>query len=148
MIELIIVMSLIAILSVVALPMFNSRTSLSELGVRDQIGALLEYCRKLALVQQRGICVIVTPPAAPTPAMVQAVYAPNNVCAIGSPVMQAANDGAPLVINVPDDVTLAGDALVQFKTDGRIMANAPLNITLGVRSVRISNETSLVTFFP
>ncbi len=146
MIELIIVMSLIAILSMVALPMFNSRTGLNELGVRDQIGALLEYCRKLALVQQRGICVIVTPPAGATPAMVQAVYAPNNVCAMGSPVTQAANDGAPLLIEVPADVLLAGDALVQFGADGRVLANVPLNITLGPRSVRIANETSLVTY--
>ncbi|RZI86801.1 MAG: type II secretion system protein [Rubrivivax sp.] len=144
MIEVIVVMLLISALGVLALPAFNSRTPLNQRGLRDQVGAMLEYSRKLAVVQQRSTCVLVAPP------FVRAVYAPApaNVCAVARPIRQPADANAPFTIDIPFDVVTGGAALIQFDSTGRLISNVPLTITMGPLSVQVANETSLVTYLP
>jgi prepilin-type N-terminal cleavage/methylation domain-containing protein len=141
MIELIVVMALVATLGVLALPAFDSRTPLNQLGVRDQVGAMLEYSRKLAMVQHRSVCVMVTATT------VQAVYAPGNVCSAASLIDQPANAGAKFIVPVPGDVVMGGAALVQFDSQGQLLPNVTTSITMGPHSVTVSNETGLVTYF-
>jgi prepilin-type N-terminal cleavage/methylation domain-containing protein len=140
MIELIVVMALVATLGVLALPAFDSRTPLNQLGVRDQVGAMLEYSRKLAMVQHRSVCVMVTATT------VQAVYAPGNVCSAASWVDQPANVGTQFKVAVPSDVVMGGAALVQFDSQGQLLPNVTTSITMGPHSVTVSNETGLVTY--
>ncbi|MDE2401074.1 MAG: prepilin-type N-terminal cleavage/methylation domain-containing protein [Burkholderiales bacterium] len=142
MVEMIVVMVIMGILGAVAIPALSSLTPVHEAGMRDQVGAMLEYCRKLAVVQQRGVCVQVLA------GTVQAVYvAPaGNACQAASPV-PSPDGAAQFSLPVPSDVAMGGDALVQFDQNGRIAGNVPLTITMGgTRSVTISNETSLVTY--
>lgn len=149
MVELIIVMVLISVLCALALPVFNSRTPVNEMGMRDQVGALLEYCRKLAVVQQRSVCVVVLA----AQRRILAVYAPapGNVCAIGSPVERTVSDnplnGPGLALDIPLDVVMGGAQQVQFAADGRLLPNANQTITMGPRSVTVLSETSLVTYY-
>jgi prepilin-type N-terminal cleavage/methylation domain-containing protein len=141
MIELIVVMVLLGTLGLLALPVFNSRTPVHELGMRDQLVAMLQYSRKLALVQHRGVCVLVTPTT------VQALYAVGNACLAGNWVQEPGNANSAFTLPVPADVVMGGAALVQFDQDGKLTSNVALTITMGTRNVTVANETSLVTYF-
>ncbi len=140
MVELIVVMAILGILAGISLPVFNSRTPVNQRGVRDQVGAMLEYCRKLSVVQQRGVCVLVTPTT------VQALYTVANACSAANPVDEPGNAGTPFTLRIPADVAMGGAALVQFAQDGRLTSNVPLTITMGPHSVAVTHETSHITY--
>lgn len=145
-IELIVVLALLAILSVTALPAFNSRTPVHELGLRDQIVAMVQYSRKLAVVQNRGVCLLITPSTPATPGLVQAVYVVGNVCSAANWVEQPNDAAAPFTAVIPEDVVMGGAGQLRFDANGRLVPNVALTITLGMRNVTVANETSLVTY--
>ncbi|MES2090085.1 MAG: prepilin-type N-terminal cleavage/methylation domain-containing protein [Pseudomonadota bacterium] len=140
MVELIVVMVVLGILGALAVPAFNSRTPLNVRGTRDQVRAILEYSRKLAVAQQSGVCVIIAP------ALVQAVYVVGANCAPASP---AGNTDASSA-SIPSDVVVNGAALVRFDMNGRPVPNANVILNFGdtlgnvLQSLTVSNETGLV----
>jgi len=145
-VELIVVLALLAILSVTALPAFNSRTPVHELGLRDQIVAMVQYSRKLAVVQNRGVCLLITPSTPATPGLVQAVYVVGNACSPANWVEQPNDAAAPFTAAIPEDVVMGGAGQLRFDANGRLVPNVALTITLGMRNVTVANETSLVTY--
>ncbi len=140
MIELIVVMVVLSILGAMAIPAFNSRTPLNVRGTRDQVRAILEYSRKLAVAQQTGVCVIIAP------ALVQAVYVVGANCAPASP---AGNTNARSAA-IPSDVVVNGAAVVRFDQNGRPVPNANVVLNFGdtlgnvLHTLTVSNETGLV----
>lgn len=146
MIELIIVMLVLAILGAVALPVFSSKTTLNVRGTRDQVRAMLEYSRKLAVAQRRDVCILISPP------LVQAVYVVAATCSAASPVSPPSNRTGAYTSTIPTDVSITGATLVQFDQNGRPVPNADLTINFGdalgnvLQSLLVSNETGLVYY--
>ena len=136
-VELIVVLALMGVLASVAMPRFIDRNALQERGFRDQLQGLLEHARKLAIAQQREVCVLLAP------APVRAVYARAGACNAALPVAEPSGLN-PYVIAVPNGVALSGVPLVRFNARGQPVPNATQAVGVGVLSLVISRETGLV----
>jgi prepilin-type N-terminal cleavage/methylation domain-containing protein len=100
-IELIVVMTVLAILSALAMPRLTDRSALQERGARDQLRGLIAHSRKVAMTQQRDVCVLATPSVA------RAVYAPAGACNAAQPLADPGGEGA-LRLDMPAGVALGG----------------------------------------
>ena len=136
MVELIVVMLIMAILAAVAAPRLTDRTALHERGFRDQLKTMLDHGRKLAMVQQRDVCVLIGPTQA------QSVYTAAGACSIAVPVAEPSGQ-APFAVPVPLGVVPGGAALVRFNQRGQPVPNANLNITVGSLTLSVSRETGI-----
>jgi prepilin-type N-terminal cleavage/methylation domain-containing protein len=136
-VELIVVMLIMAILGAVALPRLTDRTALHERGFRDQLKTMLDHGRKLAMVQQRDVCVLIGP------AQAQSVYTAAGACSVAAPVAEPSGQ-APFVVPVPAGVVPGGAALVRFNLRGQPVPNANLNISVGSLTLSVSRETGIV----
>lgn len=137
MVELIVVMSIMGILAAVAMPRLTDRNALRERGFRDQLKGMLDHARKLAMVQQRDVCVLITP------AQASAVYTTAAGCAPALPVQEPSASNA-FVIPVPSGVPVAGVAQVRFNARGQPVPNANQVVLVGVFALNISRETGIV----
>ncbi len=136
-VELIVVMLIMAILGAVALPRLTDRTALHERGFRDQLKTMLDHGRKLAMVQQRDVCVLIGP------AQAQSVYTAAGACSVAAPVAEPSGQ-TPFVVPVPLGVVPGGAALVRFNLRGQPVPNANLNISVGSLTLSVSRETGIV----
>lgn len=136
MVELIVVMLIMAILGAVAAPRLTDRTALHERGFRDQLKTMLDHGRKLAMVQQRDVCVLIGP------AQAQSVYTTAGACSTALPVAEPSGQ-APFVVPVPLGVVPGGAALVRFNLRGQPVPNANFNITVGSLTLSVSRETGI-----
>ena len=136
MVELIVVMLIMGILGAVAVPRLTDRTALNERGFRDQLRTMLNHGRKLAMVQQRDVCVLIGP------AQARSVYAVGGACSVAAPVAEPSGQ-SPFVVPVPIGVVPGGAALVRFNLRGQPVPNANLNITVGSLTLSISRETGI-----
>jgi prepilin-type N-terminal cleavage/methylation domain-containing protein len=132
-IELIVVMTVMAVLAV---PRLTDRGALQERGARDQLRALLAYSRKMAITQQRDVCVLAAAGA------VRAVYAPGGACAPGQPLADPAGGGA-LRLDLPPGVTLGGAPLVRFSARGQPVPAADRTLFVGGMALTVYRETGL-----
>jgi MSHA pilin protein MshC len=136
-VELIVVMLVMAVLAAVALPRLTDRTALQERGFRDQLKAMIDHSRKLATVQQRDVCVLLSATQA------RAVYTTAGACAPGLPVAEPAGT-APFVLAVPTGVLLGGSAQLRFNSRGQPVPNANATISLGSLALSVGRETGIV----
>jgi MSHA pilin protein MshC len=136
-IELIVVMLVMALLSALAIPRLTDRSVLQERAARDQIRALLNHSRKVAVTQQRDVCLLTTPTQA------RAVYTAAGACAPASPL--AAPGGGAYVIDMPVGVVLGGAALVRFNARGQPVPAANQVLLVGVLPLTVNRETGLTT---
>lgn len=140
MVELIVVMLLMGVLAAVAVPRMTDRSALQERGAQEMLRALLDHSRKLAVTQQREVCVLVTP------AQARAVYAtgtPAN-CLPGTPVLSPGG-GTPYVVDAPVNVSFGGAAQVQFNARGQPAANANQTLSVGSLSLTVQRETGFTS---
>ena len=137
MVELVVVMLVMAVLAALALPRLSDRRALQERGFLDQLRALLQYSRKVALTQRREVCVLLAPTQA------QVVYANGAACNLAAPVATPGRSEA-FVIPVPAGVVLGGVALVRFNVAGQPAPNADHLISVGANSFTVSRETGIV----
>lgn len=136
-VELIVVMLVITVLAAVAMPRLTDRTALEERGFRDQLRAMLDHSRKLAMAQQRDVCVLVGA------TQVRAVYTVGGACAAGTPVAEPSGTN-PFVIAVPTGIVMGGSLALRFNARGQPVPNANQNLTLGTLALSISRETGIV----
>jgi MSHA pilin protein MshC len=135
MIELIVVMLVAALLSAIAAPRLTQRSALQERAARDQLRALLNHGRKVAMTQQRDVCLLTTPNQA------RAVYVAAGACAPALPL--AAPGGGAYVIDMPAGVVLGGAALVRFNARGQPVPAANQVLLVGVLTLTVNRETGL-----
>ncbi len=136
MVELIVVMLVMGVLAAVALPRLTDRSVLQERGVQDQLRGMLSYSRKLAVTQQRDVCVLLGP------AQAAAVYTTAGACAAAAPVADPGGQAA-YVIALPPGIALGGSALVRFNTRGQPVPAANQLITIGSLALTVNRETGL-----
>ena len=136
MIELIVVICVMGIMATLAMTRSVDRVSLHEIGFRDQLKSMLRHARKLAITQQRNVCVVLGAGQA------SAVYAPGAVCNPAMPIAEPGNSSA-FVLAVPPGVVLAGPAAVQFNSTGQPVPNNNQVISVGAQAFTISRETGI-----
>jgi MSHA pilin protein MshC len=136
MIELIVVISVMGVVATLAMTRSADRISLHERGFRDQLAATLRHARKLAISQQRNVCVLLATP------QVRGVYVNAGACDPAAPIAEPGSS-TPLVLQVPTGVTLAGPLAVQFNPSGQPVPNANQAIAVGALSFTISRETGI-----
>src|SRR5881394_4211435 len=111
-VELVIVLVVSALLATLAVPRLTDRTALQERGARDQLRTMLAHSRRIAMTQQREVCVLTTP------AQARAVYANAGGCLPASPLRDPAGSAA-YQIDMPAGIVLGGAALLHFNTRGQ-----------------------------
>jgi len=135
-VELVVVLLVMAVLGAVALPRLTDRRALQERGARDQLRGLILQARKVALTQQREVCVLLTAAGA------AAVYAPGGACSPGQPVLDPSGDGN-LRMDMPVGMALAAAQPLRFDTRGRPVAATDRVVAVGTLSLTVYRETGL-----
>lgn len=135
-IELIVVIVVMSILAALAIPRLSDRSAVQERGARDQLRGMLHHARKLAMTQQREVCVLATPTQA------SAVYVAAGICNPAQPVTDPGGAGA-YRIAMPAGVALGGAALVRFNARGQLVPAINQTLTVGGVALTVSRETGL-----
>ena len=136
MIELIVVICVMGIMATLAMTRSTDRTALHEKGFRDQLASMLRHARKLAMSQQRDVCVLLGSP------LVRGVYANGAGCNPATPIAEP-GDASAFVLTVPPGVVLAGPASVRFNPAGQPVPNLNQVINVGTQVFTISRETGI-----
>lgn len=136
MIELIVVMVVMGIVTALAMPRLVNRSALQERGARDQLRGMLDYSRKVAMTQQREVCVLATPTQA------RAVYFSAGACAPAQPVADPGG-AAAYQLAMPAGINLTGAATVHFNARGQLVPAADQTLLVGVLALTVSRETGL-----
>ncbi len=137
MVELVMVLVVMGVLAAVALPRLTDRRALQERGFIDQVRSVLQHSRKIATVQRRDVCVLLTP------AMVSAVYGAGAGCNAAAPLPTPGSTD-PFTIAVPNGVVIGGVAQVRFTATGQPTPNIDHIVTVGGNTYRVSRETGIV----
>jgi MSHA pilin protein MshC len=135
-IELLVVMALSAVLAALAVPRLTDRTALQERGARDQLRTMIAHSRRIAMTQQREVCVLVAP------SQVRAVYFNAGACQPAAPLRDPAGSGA-YQLDMPPGTALGGAALLRFNSRGQPVPAANQTITVGSLAVVVYRETGL-----
>lgn len=135
-VELVIVLVLTALLATLAVPRLTDRRALQERGARDQLRVMIGHARRVAMTQQRDVCVLTTP------AQAQAVYANAGGCLPASPLRDPAGSG-PYQLDMPPGTVLGGTTLLHFNTRGQPVPALDQVMTVGTLSLTVYRETGL-----
>lgn len=138
MVELVMVLVVMGVLASVALPRLTDRRALQERGFLDQVRSLLQHSRKVATVQRRSTCVLMTPAA------VSAYYDNGAGCNAASVPLATPGSTDPFTLAVPNGVVLGGVAQVRFATTGQPNPNVDHIVTVGGNTYTVSRETGVV----
>lgn len=143
-VELIITITIVGILSAVALPRFVSRDSFDSVGFTDQVVSITRYAQKVAIAKRRNVCVAVAANA------VSLSY--SNAALCDTPLALPSDQSNTL--NAPNGVTLSSaidfyfDPLGRpFNVAGNAAFAAPLNITINAtppHTITVEQETGYV----
>lgn len=137
MVELIVVMVVMGILAAVAAPRLVDRSALQDRGFRDQLQGVLRDARRIAVTQQRDVCVQLVA-GSPQQAAVRYGAACNGV-----PVAEPGNT-QPYVVPLPSGLVWGGVTQVIFNAQGQPVPNADQNLNVGVGVIRVVRETGYV----
>jgi MSHA pilin protein MshC len=135
-VELLVVLVVSAVLATLAAPRLTHRSALQERGARDQLRVMIAHSRRVAMTQQRAVCVLLMPTQA------RAVYANAGGCLPASPLRDPAGNAA-YQLDMPSGITLGGAALLRFNARGQPVPALDQIVTLGVLSVTVFRETGL-----
>ena len=140
-VEFIVVLVLVGILSAVGMAKMGSRQTFDSLGYFDSARQAVQYGRRVAVSQQRNVCVNVSSNGL---SMTQASSAGSSVCTVG--VIDPAT-GSAFNLVVPTGIVLSGTSL-QFDAQGRQTSGAAVTLSIigdGLtRVVTVENETGYV----
>jgi MSHA pilin protein MshC len=139
MVELVVMLLVMGVMAAIAIPRFSDRNGINEMGFRDQLAAMLRQARKTASMRQNDVCVVINPVLATA----SAVFTTNAVCDTSRPVPEPGGS-QPFAIDIPNGVTVGGALQLRFAPDGRPVPDLTRVVTVGNRSVTVSQETGLV----
>lgn len=135
-IELLVVLAIAAVLAALAVPRLTDRSALQERGARDELRAMVTHSRRIAVTQQREVCVLMSPTQA------RAVYAGAGGCLPAQPLRDPAGGGA-YTIDMPPGTLLGGAALLRFNRRGQPVPALDQTITVGTLAITVYRETGL-----
>jgi MSHA pilin protein MshC len=135
-VELLTVLMVTALLATLAVPRLTDRTALQERGARDQLRTMIAHGRRVAMTQQREVCVLVAP------AQARAVYANAGGCLPASPLRDPSGNAA-YQIDMPPSIALGGAALLRFNTRGQPVPALDQIVTVGTLAITVFHETGL-----
>ncbi|MFO1224122.1 MAG: prepilin-type N-terminal cleavage/methylation domain-containing protein [Burkholderiaceae bacterium] len=135
-VELLIVLVVAALLAALAVPRLTDRTALQERGARDQLRAMIGHAQRIALTQQREVCVLTTPVQA------RAVYANAGACLPAAPLRDPAG-GAAYTLDMPPGTVLGGATLLRFNSRGQPVPALDRTLSVGTLSITVYRETGL-----
>lgn len=162
-IELVTVIMIIGIMAVAVVPRLDMLRGFDEIGYRDKVRATLEYARKAAVAQRRGVRVslagnslaldietchpegtLVSTPPCPAP-----IALGTYPRALALPALDRACGGATNQICAPSGVTLGGPATLTFTPLGVPSAAATYTVTgpaptLAAYPINVTAETGYV----
>ena len=133
MVELVMVLVVMGVLAAVAL--HETDTSKTAL---DEVRSVLQHSRKIATVQRRGTCVLLTAAA------VSAYYDNGAGCNAASLPLATPGSTDPFTIAVPNGVVLGGVAQVRFAATGQPNPDIDHIVTVGGNTYTVSRETGIV----
>lgn len=147
MIELIVVMIVMGILAAMAAPRLVSWQTIDQLGFRDDLRAMLRHAHKLAMTQNRDVCVVLSAAAGTA----TAVYGAANACNPAQPVDDP-SEGQPYTVKAPTGLALTAQTIYFVKGTGVLWptpAGNPSvqNINIGslpVPTLSVHSETGFV----
>jgi MSHA pilin protein MshC len=135
-IELLVVLMVTALLATLAAPRLTDRSALQERGARDQLRTMIAHSRRVAMTQQREVCVVTTP------AQARAVYANAGGCLLASPLRDPAGSAA-YQLDMPPGIVLGGAALLHFNSRGQPVPALDQILSVGVLTMTVYRETGL-----
>lgn len=136
-IELLACIVILGVLAAVTAPRFVNMQAFAERGYADDIASSLRYARRIAIASDCRVRMTIN--ADSYSAWQQAT------CGAGAwitPVLRP--DGTPLDGTTPDDVNIASDTTVEFRSNGAA-ATGSVAIAVGARSVSIDGATGRVS---
>ncbi|WP_374590842.1 Tfp pilus assembly protein FimT/FimU [Aquabacterium sp.] len=114
-VELIVVIVVMGIVAALAAPSLVQWNSIDELGFRADLRAMLRHAQRLAVTQNRDVCVLLSPAAGAA----QALYGAGNVCDATAPVADP-TDGQPYTIQAPKGLALVAQQVYFTKGTGAL----------------------------
>lgn len=133
-IELLVVLVVTALLATLAVPRLTDRSALQERGARDQLRTLIAHSRRVAMTQERNVCVMVAATQA------RAVYANAGGCLPASPLRDPGGSGA-YQLDMPPGIALGGAALLRFNSRGQPVPALDQTVTVGTLAITVFRET-------
>jgi len=134
-VELVVSISIMAILAALAVPLFN-QPQIDSTWFREQVKSAVRYAQRQAVAQRRPVFVVVTAPPTNT---VKLCYV-DTTCAL--PVQQITT-GAPYTLTAPSGVALA-DTNFWFNGLGQPNPITGVSFTVGSQAVIVTAETGYV----
>ncbi len=125
-VELIVVIVVMGIIAAVAAPRLMQRQPVDELAFRSELRTLLRHARRVAIVQDRDVCVQLAG------ADITVVYALGGACLPAQPVADLAN-GQALALTVPGGLIVGAATIYYNKSTGAL--NAPTQIVNNIGSL-------------
>src|SRR5258706_1719656 len=122
-IELIVAISIMAILAAIAVPLFN-QPQVDSTWFREQVKSAVRYAQRQAVAQRRSVFVVV----AANPANTVKLCYVDTGCAV--PVQQITT-GAPYMLTAPSGVTLVDTS---FSFNGLCQPNPLISVSFYLRS--------------
>jgi MSHA pilin protein MshC len=142
-VELVVVMTIAAILAAFVGPRFWTQTSFSGRGYADELAAALRSTQKAAVIT--GCPAILTLAAGSYSAAQQA--ASGNSCnpadsTWSTPLLSS--DGSAIQDTAPSGITAAPAGVFQFNTQGQLTSSPGSTITVGAHTITIDTISGLV----
>lgn len=146
-VELVVVIVVLGVLMAVAVPRLAGREAFEELGFADQVRATLQYAQKVAIAENREICIVFTATTVSLQRTV-ALAVPGSACDPANPVNQPGSN-APYIATAPNNIGIAPvPATFRFDGMGRPVPNAAVTVTVtgrGSRIISVAAETGYVS---
>lgn len=133
--ELVTVIVIIAILSAIAIPMFNPR-DIDATWFHEQVRSGVRYAQRTAVAQRRCVFVAVTP------TQLSLLYGDAGCAITATPVRDLAT-AQPFVLAAPTGVSLAS-APNPFRFNGLGQPSAAATVSVAGKSVVVNGETGYV----
>lgn len=144
-VELIMTMVIVGILAAVVAPRFLDSNAFQSRGFADQVKAALRYGQKVAIAQNRFVCVafgassitVTIDPTTPSAAHVTATCP-------GSALVNPDTGKSPYTVTASGNITLSGGVDFYFDPLGRPSFSSAQSITINGHTIIIEAETGYV----
>jgi prepilin-type N-terminal cleavage/methylation domain-containing protein len=136
-VEILIVLALVGVLSAMAVPRLLDRRVIDERAAADELRATLITARRVALAQEREVCVLVAP------ANVRVVHVSGGACDPAVPVQ--GSTGAMRLTAPNGSAGYTGDAVVRFTARGQLTPLVDRRVGIGTRLWLVERRTGAVS---
>jgi len=143
-IELILVLVLVGVLGAFAAPKLWDQETFNSRGFYDETRALLRYAQKAAIAQRRTVCVVFTPPAAPTSVSLTMASAAAATNCSSATALTGPNGEAPAIVSARGAAVMsAAPAVLNFNGLGQPIDNA--GAALATQAITVTNAPANIT---